>query len=89
MNIDSTIRYLCIDVIEMSIRGKRKLILPHGFRGFSIWWFGQNVTATGSRGIRERVAQKQIKGWATLKQSKDVLLLASVFRASATSITLQ
>lgn len=76
MNIDSTIGYVCTDVIEMSMR--KKLILPHGF---SVWWFGPNITTAGSRAIRERVAKKQIR--ATLKQSKAVLLHASVFRASA------
>lgn len=85
MNIDSTIGCVCTDVIEMSMR--KKLVLPHGFGEFSISWFGQNITAAGSRGIREREAKKQIKGWATLKQSKDVLLHPSVFRASAISLS--
>lgn len=85
MNIDSTIGCLCTDVIEMSMR--KRLVLPHGFRGFSVCWFGQNITVAGSCGIRERVVKKQIKGWATLKQSKDVLLHASVFQASAISLS--
>lgn len=80
MNIDSTIGYVCTDMIEMSMR--KKLVLPHGFRGDSVWWFVQNITAAESRSIREREAKKQIKGWATQKQSKD-MLHASVFRASA------
>lgn len=48
---------------------------------------GLGITVAGSCGIRERVAKKQIKGWATLKQSKGVLLHASVFRASAISLS--